>query len=269
MGGSVAMYQAMTRMGHATGTDFKAPPNPLRRRPRHHRPRAGRGPGRHAGRLRAETAPATASACSSSRPAPAAATTPCAAATALTELGGATQKDRLRARQLHQPRAVAHSVSPPGDTALLQGIRRSTRAVHRAEPQRLPARYRTASAARRSATGMWRAISTGYTAELLSKAINQKMPRRRDEPPKRAADILHNMRVWGMLDQRRRLHRAASQRAPRLREAPRRAGRTARACRPSLCRGPRSCAPACRSIWPSTCSMISRPRCSSRSAGWT
>ena len=227
MAGSVAMYQAMTRMGHATGTDFKEPPK-----------LSGAAPGTTVLVLGAGLAGMLAAyelrqagysvrvlefqTRSGGR------NYTLRGGDTLTELGGATQKIGFAPGNYINPgpwripyhhQAILHYCKAFG-VALEPFIELNHNAyLHDTNSfGGAPQRYRHVSS-----------DFYGYTAELLSKAINQKCLDQAVTADE-AADILHNMKVWGPARPQRRLHPASGQRTPRLRKTPLgRAGRRRRA----------------------------------------
>ncbi len=197
MAGSVAMYQAMTRMGHATGTDFKEPPK-----------LSGAAPGTTVLVLGAGLAGMLAAyelnragynvrvlefqTRSGGR------NYTLRGGDSLTELGGATQKIGFAPGNYINPgpwripyhhQAILHYCKAFG-VALEPFIELNHNA------------YLHDTATFGGAPQRYRHIMgdfTGYTAELLSKAINQKSLDQTVTADE-AADILHNMKVWGLLD---------------------------------------------------------------------
>ena len=198
MAGSVAMYQAMTRMGHATGTDFPAPPN-----------LSGAAPGTSVLVLGAGLAGMLAAyelkragynvrvlefqTRSGGR------NMTLRGGDSLTELGGATQTVGFSPGNYINPgpwripyhhQAILHYCKAFG-VALEPFIEVNHNA------------YLHNTAAFGGAPQRYRQIMgdfTGYTAELLSKAINQNKLDDTVSADERA-DILHCMTVWGLLDQ--------------------------------------------------------------------
>ncbi len=195
--GSVAMYQAMTRMGHATGTDFKEPPNLSGAPPgtsvlvlgaglagmlaAYELRRAGysvrvlefqeRSGGRNYTLRGGDT---------------------------LTELGGATQKVGFAPGNYINPgpwripyhhQAILHYCKAFG-VALEPFIELNYNSyLHNTNAfGGVPQRYRHVAG-----------DFTGQTAELLSKAINQGKLDEEVSPGERA-DLLTSMQIWGLLD---------------------------------------------------------------------
>ena len=90
-----------------------------------------------------------------------------------TELGGATQNLRVRARPLFQSRPVAHSLSPPRAARLLQAPRRRAGAVHPGQPQRASCTRSTAFGGKPQRIRDIKADFQGHVAELLAKVTQQ------------------------------------------------------------------------------------------------
>ena len=195
--GSVAMYQAMTRMGHATGTDFSGSPN-----------LSGAAPGTTVLVLGAGLAGMLAAyelrragysvqvlefqTRSGGR------NMTLRGGDKLTELGGASQTVGFAPGNYINPgpwripyhhQAILHYCKAFG-VALEPFIEVNHNAYLHDTGSfgGAPQRYRHVAA-----------DFAGYTAELLGKAINQKCLDQSVSADE-AADILHSMTVWGMLD---------------------------------------------------------------------
>ena len=182
---------------------------------------------------------------------------------------GRLQADlRIRAGALHQSRSVADSLSPPRAARLLQAAWRRARALHPAQPQRLPschARVRRQAAADPRHQGGFSGAGVG-TARQGDAAGQARRGGLQGGPGNPAAGAAVLGRAGSATTNTTPTWSPPNSAATRAIPA---AGSVANRCRaiPSRCRT--CCNRGSGAICRISRATISRPRCSSRSAAWT